>query len=106
MLSKLPLDLSTFSALRQANYLYVDKTRYAYELITGLATHASKVVPMEEIVKLISKDEQEISDGLTQYLGQHTELVDPKKIYMLEGSTAFYHVSCLRASDVSSSSSK
>lgn len=32
---KLPLDLSTFSALRQANYLYIDKTKYAYDLITG-----------------------------------------------------------------------
>lgn len=32
---RLPLDLSTFSALRASNYLYVDKTRYAYDLITG-----------------------------------------------------------------------
>jgi len=34
-LQKLPLDLSTFSELRTDNYLYVDKTRYAYNLITG-----------------------------------------------------------------------
>lgn len=31
---RLPLDLSTFSILRTSNYLYVDKTRHAYNLIT------------------------------------------------------------------------
>ena len=31
---RLPLDLSTFSTLRTSNYLYVDKTRHAYNLIT------------------------------------------------------------------------
>lgn len=35
MLPKLPLDLSTFSELRKQNYLYIDKTKYAYDLITG-----------------------------------------------------------------------
>ena len=35
ILSKLPLDLSTFSELRKQNYLYVDKTKHAYDLITG-----------------------------------------------------------------------
>src|SRR5689334_3570376 len=35
MLSKLPVDLSTFSELRKQKYLYVDKTKYAYELITN-----------------------------------------------------------------------
>ncbi|MCX5925038.1 MAG: AAA family ATPase [Candidatus Dependentiae bacterium] len=35
MLSKLPVDLSTFSELRKQKYLYVDKTKYAHELITG-----------------------------------------------------------------------
>lgn len=35
MLQKLPIDLSTFSELRRLNYLYVDKTKYAYDLITG-----------------------------------------------------------------------
>jgi hypothetical protein len=35
MLPKLPLDLSTFRILREKGYLYVDKTQYAYNLITG-----------------------------------------------------------------------
>lgn len=35
MIPKLPLDLSTFSQLRTSNYLYVDKTKFAYEMITG-----------------------------------------------------------------------
>jgi hypothetical protein len=35
MLPRLPLDLSTFSILRKSHYLYVDKTKYAYDLITG-----------------------------------------------------------------------
>jgi len=35
MLQKLPLDISTFRELRESNYLYVDKTEYAYNLITG-----------------------------------------------------------------------
>src|SRR5271170_3655267 len=34
-LPKLPLDLSTFSILRSDQYLYVDKTKHAYNLITG-----------------------------------------------------------------------
>lgn len=32
---KLPLDISSFEPLRTLGYLYVDKTRYAYNLITG-----------------------------------------------------------------------
>ncbi|HLJ31691.1 MAG TPA: AAA family ATPase [Candidatus Babeliales bacterium] len=32
---KLPVDISTFSELRTSNYVYVDKTEYAYRLITG-----------------------------------------------------------------------
>src|SRR5579863_9197769 len=32
---KLPLDISTFAQLRTANYIYVDKTKYIYHLITG-----------------------------------------------------------------------
>lgn len=32
---KLPLDLQTFRKLRELGYLYVDKTEYAYTLITG-----------------------------------------------------------------------
>lgn len=35
MLRKLPVDISTFSELRKSNYVYVDKTEYAYKLITG-----------------------------------------------------------------------
>jgi len=35
MLARLPVDLSTFSELRKQNYLYIDKTKYAYDLITG-----------------------------------------------------------------------
>jgi len=35
MLKKLPLDIQTFRELRESNYLYVDKTEYAYNLITG-----------------------------------------------------------------------
>lgn len=34
-LPRLPLDISTFKALREENYLYVDKTQHAYNLITG-----------------------------------------------------------------------
>lgn len=34
-LQKLPLSLSTFRKLRELDYLYVDKTEYAYNLITG-----------------------------------------------------------------------
>ncbi len=34
-MKKLPLDISTFSELRELNYLYVDKTEYMYNLITG-----------------------------------------------------------------------
>lgn len=34
-LQRLPVDLSTFAELRQEKYLYVDKTRYAYDLIAG-----------------------------------------------------------------------
>src|SRR5271170_2802280 len=34
-LPKLPLDLSTFSILRSDQYLYVDKTKHAYNLIKG-----------------------------------------------------------------------
>lgn len=33
MLSRLPLDLSSFRTLREKGYLYVDKTKYAYDLI-------------------------------------------------------------------------
>lgn len=35
MLSKLPIDLSTFRTLRESHYVYVDKTKYAYDIITG-----------------------------------------------------------------------
>jgi len=35
MLQKLPLDISTFAELRAKKYLYVDKTKYAYDLIMG-----------------------------------------------------------------------
>lgn len=35
MLPKLPLDLSTFRELRKSQYMYVDKTKYAYDIITG-----------------------------------------------------------------------
>jgi len=34
-MKKLPLDLSTFSELRNSGYLYVDKTEYMYKMITG-----------------------------------------------------------------------
>jgi predicted AAA-ATPase/PD-(D/E)XK nuclease superfamily protein len=33
MLSRLPLDLSSFRTLRNEGYVYVDKTKYAYDLI-------------------------------------------------------------------------
>ena len=32
---KLPVDISTFSRLRELNYVYVDKTKYMYNMITG-----------------------------------------------------------------------
>ena len=32
---RLPLDIATFKVLREENYLYVDKTQHAYNLITG-----------------------------------------------------------------------
>lgn len=35
MLPKLPLGISTFRKLIKSRYLYVDKTKYAYDLITG-----------------------------------------------------------------------
>lgn len=35
MLPRLPLDLSTFAILRKSNYVYIDKTKYAYTIITG-----------------------------------------------------------------------
>src|SRR5579871_6763397 len=35
MLQRLPLDINTFRELRESKYLYVDKTQYAYNLITG-----------------------------------------------------------------------
>lgn len=34
-LKRLPIDLSTFRTLREEGYVYVDKTRHAYDLITG-----------------------------------------------------------------------
>jgi hypothetical protein len=34
-MKKLPVDISTFSELRRLNYVYVDKTEYAYRMITG-----------------------------------------------------------------------
>lgn len=34
-MQKLPLDISTFSRLRELNYIYVDKTEYIYRMITG-----------------------------------------------------------------------
>ena len=34
-MKKLPLDISSFGEMRRLNYLYVDKTKYAYNLITG-----------------------------------------------------------------------
>ncbi|KKQ33045.1 MAG: AAA-ATPase-like protein [candidate division TM6 bacterium GW2011_GWF2_37_49] len=35
VLLKLPIDISTFRKMRKSGYLYVDKTKYAYDLITG-----------------------------------------------------------------------
>lgn len=35
MEKKLPLDLSTFATLRKSGYVYIDKTQYAYDMITG-----------------------------------------------------------------------
>lgn len=35
MLRRLPVDTSTFSRLRQLNYVYVDKTEYIYNIIKG-----------------------------------------------------------------------
>ena len=35
MLKKLPVDVSTFSLLIKNKYLYVDKTKFAHDLITG-----------------------------------------------------------------------
>src|SRR5690348_16250594 len=32
-MQKLPLDINTFSDLRASNYLYVDKTKYAYNIL-------------------------------------------------------------------------
>lgn len=34
-MKKLPLDIQTFTKLRELNYLYVDKTEYAYNLISN-----------------------------------------------------------------------
>ncbi|MEF3255161.1 MAG: AAA family ATPase, partial [Deferribacterales bacterium] len=35
MYKKLPIGIQTFSKIREEDYLYVDKTKEAYELITG-----------------------------------------------------------------------
>ena len=35
LMQRLPLDINTFSELRAFNYLYVDKTKYLYNIITG-----------------------------------------------------------------------
>lgn len=35
MLTRFPLDISSFRKLREKKYLYVDKTKYAYDLIMG-----------------------------------------------------------------------
>ena len=32
---RLPVDISTFSELRLSDYVYVDKTKYLYDMITG-----------------------------------------------------------------------
>lgn len=64
----------------------------------SLAMYASSVVPMEEIVKLVKGTEEEAVEGLTKYLAEHSdELMNPKHIYVIEGSDSLYHVSCLRA---------
>src|SRR5579872_7461138 len=34
-MQKLPVDISSFSVLRRAGYLYVDKTEHMYRMITG-----------------------------------------------------------------------
>src|SRR5579871_6083147 len=34
-MQKLPLDISSFSELKALNYLYIDKTEYMYNMITG-----------------------------------------------------------------------
>ncbi len=34
-MTKLPIDLSTFAEIRKSDYLYIDKTEHAYNLITG-----------------------------------------------------------------------
>ena len=34
-LKKLPIGISTFSEIIEQNYLYIDKTKEAYELITS-----------------------------------------------------------------------
>lgn len=34
-MKKLPVDMSTFSRMIQEGYLYVDKTRYIYDLFKG-----------------------------------------------------------------------
>lgn len=34
-MKKLPLDISSFAEMRKLNYVYIDKTKYAYDLITG-----------------------------------------------------------------------
>ncbi|MBQ1809060.1 MAG: AAA family ATPase, partial [Selenomonas sp.] len=35
MLQKLPIGVQSFAHLRQEGYLYVDKTKYIYELVNG-----------------------------------------------------------------------
>ncbi len=34
-MKKLPIGIAVFRDIREGNYIYIDKTKYAYELITN-----------------------------------------------------------------------
>ena len=43
-LKRLPIGISTFSKIREENYIYIDKTKDAYELITN---HSYTILPQK-----------------------------------------------------------
>lgn len=68
---KLPVDLSTFSELRTLNYVYVDKTEYAYKMITGgrrfflsRPRRFGKSLFVSTLKEILTAHHKELFDGL------------------------------------------
>lgn len=60
------------------------------------AFYASQVVPIDTIRELSTKDDAKVIEELTKYYEANPDLVDPSKIYVVEGSTTIYHYTSLR----------